>query len=358
MSIPQRSSLLNPSLPQSTQTPDVHHSPSVVSSRVTDIVSEDGDEYHPEGAVAAAAQSKPKVLAESQHDPNRQASSQRGNWHRLPPSRRGIPSTTNWGGWSPGNTFGGPGVTMTNTSRPQSATSRSSRTHATSITSNAFFRPMSSQRLQAQRGRPPTLGQTNINNATPSNIGSSINRQSLGSNHTGQTGYQENDVPPPSSGTEFTEQDLRDRASANASPVGNVTAQSLDESTRPLHRHPSRQRSNRLGLHTQTFTGDFPEQKSSNSFQSSFLLPATSHSNPAQGIPNHNRYSSDAMSPKIEHEGTPSMTQADSRRNHEFFPGNTIFCCGGRFQNTRQRPINIATGILVVLPAVLFFVYS
>ena len=360
MSVPPRSSSLNPSVPQTVQTLEFNHSPSVISSRVTDIVSEDGDEYHPEGAIAAAAQSKAKVLTESQYDHHRPASSQRDNWNRLPPLARSVLPIANWGGWRPGNAFGGPGVTMTNTSRPQSATSRSSRTHAPSITSHAFFRPMSSQRLQAQRGRPLTSGQTNVNSATQSNIGSSINRQSLGSNHTGQSGragYQENDVPPPSRDTEFTEQDLRDRASVNA---GHITAQSIDESTRPLHRHPSYQRSDYPELHsnyTQDFSGNTPEQISSRSFQSS-LLPAKSHSSLTQAMSNHNRYSSDATPPKLEHEGSPMMIETESGRNHEFFPGNTVFCCGGRFQNTRQRPINIATGALVILPAVLFFVYS
>jgi palmitoyltransferase ZDHHC9/14/18 len=45
-------------------------------------------------------------------------------------------------------------------------------------------------------------------------------------------------------------------------------------------------------------------------------------------------------------------------RNYEYFEGNTIFWWGGRLQNARDRPINVLTGAVVVLPAVLFFVFS
>jgi palmitoyltransferase ZDHHC9/14/18 len=43
---------------------------------------------------------------------------------------------------------------------------------------------------------------------------------------------------------------------------------------------------------------------------------------------------------------------------HQYFEGNTFFCLGGRFQNSRQRPINIATGLLIVIPCVLFFIFE
>ncbi|KAF2452443.1 DHHC palmitoyltransferase-domain-containing protein, partial [Lineolata rhizophorae] len=45
-------------------------------------------------------------------------------------------------------------------------------------------------------------------------------------------------------------------------------------------------------------------------------------------------------------------------KNYEYFTGNTVFCWGGRLQNARDRPINIATGILVLAPAGLFFGFS
>src|SRR5690606_34953597 len=38
--------------------------------------------------------------------------------------------------------------------------------------------------------------------------------------------------------------------------------------------------------------------------------------------------------------------------------GNTIFFFGGRWQNARQRPVNLATAMLVAVPAALFFAFS
>jgi palmitoyltransferase ZDHHC9/14/18 len=45
-------------------------------------------------------------------------------------------------------------------------------------------------------------------------------------------------------------------------------------------------------------------------------------------------------------------------KNYEYFLGNTLFCGGGRFQNSRDKPVNIATGLLVVVPSALFFAFS
>ena len=357
MSFPSRNSSLNTSFPQSISASDTNHNaPSIISSRMTDIVSEDGDEYHPEGAAASAARSKTLALPGGQSEFTRPQSPQRDNWNRSPPSRRGafIPGSS--GGWRPGNAFGGPGVTMSNTSRPQNATSRSSKTHVPSLASHAFFRPMSSQRLQAQRsGRP--LGQTGAPTTAHSDVASTSNRQSLGSNQTGQIGYHDVDIPPPSRGTEFTEQDLRDRASINP-------AQSVNESTRPLHRHISLTRpthNESSNNHKHISEGNQPVEKSTGSFRSSFLPQTSGHSGgspPRDHAQGHERLSSDAPSPKSEHANVLPEVKARVGSNYQYHLGNTIFCLGGRFQNTRDRPINIATGILVVLPAILFLVYS
>lgn len=45
-------------------------------------------------------------------------------------------------------------------------------------------------------------------------------------------------------------------------------------------------------------------------------------------------------------------------KNWEYFDGNTLFFFGGRLQTAKDRPIAIATAILVILPAILFFVFS
>jgi len=73
----------------------------------------------------------------------------------------------------------------------------------------------------------------------------------------------------------------------------------------------------------------------------------------------HERLSSATSSPKP----SPIKAAEPARkpnlgRNYEYFTGNTVFCGGGRFQNSRDRPVNIATGIFIVLPGALFFAYS
>ena len=45
-------------------------------------------------------------------------------------------------------------------------------------------------------------------------------------------------------------------------------------------------------------------------------------------------------------------------RNYEYFTGNTIFWLGGRLQNARDKPIVLATAIIIIVPSILFFVFS
>ena len=73
----------------------------------------------------------------------------------------------------------------------------------------------------------------------------------------------------------------------------------------------------------------------------------------AQG---HERLSSSNNSPGFAKR--PPEAPPKSGINYQYFSGNTIFCWGGRLQNTRDRPVNVASGIIVVLPCVLFLVYS
>ncbi|MCJ1288395.1 Eukaryotic peptide chain release factor GTP-binding subunit, partial [Xylographa opegraphella] len=100
---------------------------------------------------------------------------------------------------------------MSNSSRPQSSASRTSRTHIPSLTSYAFFRPMSSQRLQAQRGTRLGAPGQNLN-------GGVATREFHGLNSftTLQPDHQaDHELLPPSRGTDITENDHRDRESVN-----------------------------------------------------------------------------------------------------------------------------------------------
>ena len=359
----QNSSPLSPTDLSSTgpgNTLNARYSPSVISSHMTDIASEDGDEYHPEGA-ATATQSQART---SMGDSTRPGSSQRDTWNRSPTSRRGGNPSARSGDWRTLNAFGGPGVSMSNSSRPQSATSRTSRTHVPSLASHAFFRPMSSQRLQAQRGgRPPTSEQAPGSSAGKRLSLISAKRQSMGSNPRSVLEYPVIDLPPPSRGTDFTENDPLDRASANASPTGNDTIQSASESTRPLQIPASSIRQPSQGYGTnyqQDNITTLGPTRPTGSFRSSFLLPSRKDlPNPANIDPGSSvQPSSDTKQVSPIRGKQASAPKIHTGRNHQYFSGNTVFFLGGRLQNTRDRPINIATGTLVVLPSVLFLVFS
>ena len=311
------------------------NAPSVISSR--DIVSEDGDEYYPEGALAAITQPRQSEAPTS-------TSSRPASPPQAPYSRRGVMNRRG------GHLFGGPGLSMSNTSRPQSAYSRNSLTHAPSITSQAFFRPMSSQRLQAQRGTRPG---TAVPEELPRLSSSTINRPSIESHRT-VTLHQEHGPPPSSRGTDFTEHDPRDRIFYNPSPSGNNTAPSAGESTRPLHTSEIRpSQFYHASQRDQPSTLKAPE-----SFASSFFRTSKNPTDSLQiQLPRDERLSNETGSPHLQ-EKVRSSPRVLIGRNHEYFSGNTVFFWGGRLQNTRDRPINIVTGILVLLPTILFFVYE
>lgn len=239
---------------------------------------------------------------------------------------------------------------------------------------------MSSQKLQAQRGvtRPMTMSrppQDASGDSMPENDGDTA-RQSIISNPVAQLARRQSPdgemPPPPSRGTEMTEPETYGRQTANTSPTqGHYGTASLSESVRPLQRQPPAN----LNL---TLNGDRAYKdgvnmptpvKSPRSFRSSFLMPTRHDSNPNSNrdMRGGEKLDSVASSPQL----TPTNPHAQSKlaepqpkskprkgHNYEYFAGNTMFCLGGRFQNTRHRPINIATGVVVVLPAVLFFIFS
>lgn len=270
-----------------------------------------------------------------------------------------------------------------NGGRPTSSTSRS---HVP-LASHAFFHPMSSQKLQAQRGasRPATgiqrrpsiedMPDEDQSHIAPPPQGATVSRPvaRLVRHMTDEGDPQ----PPPSRGTEVTEP--YDRITATTSPTrGHYPAGSVSESVRPLQRKKAEEKGLSLDVgkskaYGGSGSGNLPSPvKSPRSFRSNLFLPgkgestATTANRDARGA---EKLSSGASSPQF----TPSAADAPAAKtkakaakekmpangyNHEYFEGNTVFCIGGRLQNTRHRPINIATGFLVVLPAILFFAFS
>lgn len=263
-------------------------------------------------------------------------------------SRRAPPPTRN-------------SITSQATSRPGSSGSRLSRSHIPSLTAQGFFRPMSSQRLQAHRGtRPMTKGTVSSTDEWTEQDGQ--NRRSLISNSTvpqGSLNPTDMEVPP-SRGTEFTDPIIPDRNTSNASPTGNTTIRSLGESVRLLRDRDQKDKPQRLNLganYTGHATQDAPP-KSPLSFLSLQNRSAGHNNHESRGHQGHEHLSSAGSSPGPLDVKKPGLPKTNLGKNYEYFLGNTLFCGGGRFQNSRDKPVNIATGLLVVVPSALFFAFS
>ncbi|ORY19836.1 palmitoyltransferase erf2 [Clohesyomyces aquaticus] len=299
--------------------------------------------------------SRPSSIATAQSGGNQR------RWSQAPPSRRG-----GGGGGGVHSGIGGASVagSMGGQSRPTTA---ASRTHVP-LAAAGFFRPMSSQRLQQQRNQRPTsfLGQGSLYLESSSDMASNPHRQSYGSNKTARNPLsplglsQDLDHPPPSRGTDVTDRDMPDRTTANTTPTGAETVRSRGESITPLAR-PRPQHLDLSNAHKNDSGGKLPTPgKSPRSFKSSFILPSregrSSQMRPQQG---HEKLASAESSPRLTRkEITKEVVKKELGKNYQYFSGNTAFCWGGRLQNTRDRPVNIATGLLIVLPAALFLAFS
>ncbi|KAJ5692191.1 hypothetical protein N7462_001614 [Penicillium macrosclerotiorum] len=297
-----------------------------ISSRVTDIASEDGEHSPSFASRPPSLQPRPSV------------------------SRRGPPPTRN-----------SMAASSQVTSRPGSSGSRLSRTHIPSLTAQAFFRPMSSQRLQAHRGGRPMTKGTVSSTDDWNNDQNSQNRRSIISNSTLQQGSlpQVDMEAPPSRGTEFTDPIIPDRNTSNASPTGNTTVRSLGESVRLLRDRDQKAKPRpghlNLGANFNGHTAQDMPPKSPLSFLSLQNKGVGHH---GQDIRGHERLSSAGSSPGPMDVKKPQLPKRSLGKNYEYFTGNILFCGGGRFLNSRDKPINIATGFIVVIPTALFFAFS
>ncbi|CAM1501786.1 Fc.00g037700.m01.CDS01 [Cosmosporella sp. VM-42] len=352
-----------PQIPRS----EVPGPPSIISSRMTDIASDDGGEAEVKRQSLAKSADMVSRPGTARTGASSRAAWQQGrkNYVSGVAAKRGSIAST-----SAGSTVG----------RTASLTSRS---HVPSLTSHAFFRPMSSQKLQAQRGgapRPPTMGSQSPNfeeNAT--DVGGSVKRHSINSNPIAQVqralSDDDNMQPPPSRGTEMTEQETLDRITQNTSPShGHYATGSLTDSVRPLQRKTDQtpQHLNIQNIQVDKSYKDLANIpspiKSPRSFRSSFLLPGKG--DPGQQSQNRStegaeKLSSSASSPQlrpVDSQGRqqPRETQQQGQKGnvYQYFDGNMVFCFSGRWMNSRQRPINVATGLMVVIPCVLFFVFE
>lgn len=241
------------------------------------------------------------------------------------------------------------------------------RSHVPSLTSNAFYRPMSSQKLQAQRAaqarpvvpsalQPPSELDNMDDNMTDAGVSTAgPPPQNLATHR-----KTPSDVRTHSRGTEMADQDTLDRLTANTSPTqGHYPTDSLPDSTRPLKQR----------MHSTNGQPASPAvEKSSRSFRSSFRLglrgdvAAVRHRSNDGAEKLYSNASSPRLRP-VDSQGRPVTSATKTEREpgtlgwvYQYFEGNTVFCLGGRWQNAKHRPMNIATGIFVVVPCVLFFV--
>ena len=328
--------------------------PSVISSQMSDIVQDaDGTPRNTTVPGLTGPTGEPGLPPPRPSSLSTGTSGNRRSQMDPPSSRRGmLPSQT---GPRPLSTSG-------TSSRPISS---ASRTHIPSLTSHAFYRPMSSQKLQAQRGQhpPPVQNESVVRQDQQRNIAANAgNRQSFGSFTTDNALglHSENGEPlPPSRDTENHEVDPPDWSTMPSVPTA-ATIASGGESDAPL-RSPSNKTPDQLKL--QSSARDYatmhqPAQKSPRSFSSSFILQNMNGASGARRPQGHAKLDSVSSFPTTSQKQETSSGKKNLGKNWEYFTGNTVFCWGGRLQNSRDRPVNIFTGILALLPAGLFFGYS
>lgn len=349
-----------PHYPQS----EVPGPPSIISSRMTDIGSDDGgDSDAQRGGTSSQRRSG------FYHTDSRPGTARTGISSRAPPPlRRGLSGKR----MSASGSASGSAMAQ----RPPSAASRS---HVPSLTSHAFFRPMSSQKLQAQRGavRPATMHRPQVSSTqnTYQDGADDTARQSIVSTPANPIGAhiasEAEARPPPSRGTEMTEQETLDRITANTSPThGHYAAGSITDSVRPLQRKPVEGRKLTVNVDKSYKGGNLPPPvRTPRSFRSSFLIPGrtdASQNGSNREIQGGEKLESVASSPQLPAQTQDKQTPPSPKQkikskvghNYQYFEGNTVFCLGGRLQNSRHRPVNIATGSLVVIPCILFFAFS
>ncbi|KAK3336922.1 DHHC palmitoyltransferase-domain-containing protein [Cercophora scortea] len=326
---------------------------------MTDIGSEDGGDL--EAQRGNAAQRRSGLYSDSRPGTARTGRSSKSPWSQAP-LRQGLAGK---------RTSTGANTTSSIGARPASSTSRN---HVPSLTSHAFFRPMSSQKLQAQRGatRPTTMNRQLVTQDTPGEEMGDPARRSIVSNpagaRVGAHGSEEGEMRgPPSRGTEMTEPETLGRITANTSPTqGHYPTASLTDSMRPLQKRPGDGRNLTIDVNKgYNATNQLTPIRTPRSFRSSFLMPRSESGQPNREIEGGEKLESVSSSPRPT-SGNPDgsarsakeKVEAKLGHNYQFFEGNTVFCLGGRLQNAKHRPVNIATGSAIVIPCILFLVFS
>ncbi|KAH0179315.1 zf-DHHC-domain-containing protein, partial [Aureobasidium melanogenum] len=230
----------------------------------------------------------------------------------------------------------------------------SRRTHVPNLISSAFL-PTSPRQPQSP---PPTSPQTpQLPIARPSTDSGRKTHRSRNSNASIVTLEQSNrpridpDAPPlpTSRGTGTTNYE----SSRDLQPFGSAKSQ---ESQYPLRKPPT------LDIDgTTRSVSSLQAQKSPISLRPSWSRQSRSSrvNGRSTDKDGHEKLPSVPPSP-LTHPATPvaSGHKSSSGRNYQYFNGNAVFFLHGRLINARQRPLNVFTALLAVIPAALFFGFS
>jgi len=234
--------------------------------------------------------------------------------------------------------------------------------HVPSLTSKAFLAPMSSQKLQQHRNqRPVSLEPFASQEDLPSNT---QNRYSTGSamtmrgGHALPTQYDTDTLPSES------------RATSRASDRSEWLEANDVDRDRDFREFMASQQSQRTGL-GQTDDGNtasyseraqkqyIPDEQPGPRQQQSFISRESAHNSFLGRPPNHlPLYSADVSPRRSQTERQKEAVKPYLGKNFEYFTGNTVFWGGGRFQNARDKPVVLGTALIIIFPAVLFFIFS
>ena len=264
-----------------------------------------------------------------------------------------------------GGGTGAGGLSSSGGPRPPSS---ASRTHVPLLAAQGFLRPMSSRRLQAQRNQRPNslLGGSSLRPETRERDGeSSTYRQSVGSDiavrgtplHAAFM-RDSSGIPPPSQGSNMTDYELQDRTTVATSLMGAETVQNIGDTSLNSQK-PSQHIDFGTALKNVNHL-PLPVQTSSKTFQSSFIVPGDNGMVKGVQLQNGSEKSQSGHSTLDMKAKRPAKNSkaVGHGKNYEYFTGNTVFCWGGRLQNTRDRPVSIASAIGFILPCTLYFIFA
>lgn len=261
---------------------------------------------------------------------------------------RNTPTPTNRQVISP------PPLSTYSSGRPDSPSSQISRTHVPSITAQGFLRPMSSTKLQAQRlGRTSALGRSVYTQPAEeeSDRDHTDDGRSVVSSRQGPYAPMPRGHKATPSATSYSES----RAASDRYEMAqrdyhmNFMPQALPyRASSPSGRsQPNALRLNE-SLHVGSIRGTdilSPRSlRSGLSLGSRHVFEQGHQQLPSRGVDTQKQF--------------PGSEKTRQGKNFEYFEGNTMFWMGGRLQNSRDRPINIASAVVIIVPTVLFFVFS